>query len=596
MEDPPPHILRSGQYKAFMKSLLVYLKPYWKFALIAPLLMVLEVAMDLMQPRMMQRIIDEGIRLGDQDLVMHTGLIMIVFALLGAVGGIGCTYFAVRAAIHFGADLRSSVYRKIQSLSFSNLDKLGTGQLVTRLTNDVTQVQDAVLIALRILVRAPLIAVGSLIMAFLASPQLAMIALPVLVPLVLMLIFVIQRAHPLYLRVQRSLDRVNTVIQENLAGVRVVKAFVREEHEKGRFDDANDSLTTDSIRAMQLTSVTGPVVLMLLNIGTAGILWVGGSKVQQGTMTIGEIIAVITYLTQMLSTLVMISTLLMRLSRARASVDRVVEVLSSQPEMLDRPGAIQVFNPRGRVAFENVTFGYGEPVLKDLSFVAEPGQTVAILGATGSGKTSLVYLIPRFYDVKAGRVTIDGIDVRDISQSALRACVGIALQEAVLFSGTVADNLRYGKLDASEADLKAAAISAQADGFVRDLPEGYQAALGQRGVNLSGGQKQRLAIARALVRKPAILILDDSTSAVDVETESKLQKELAVLMKGRTSFVVAQRISTVLTADKILVLDDGRLVAEGTHQELITTSPLYRQIYQSQLGEPSHVPGIATAS
>ena len=284
----------------------------------------------------------------------------------------------------------------------------------------------------------------------------------------------------------------------------------------------------------------------------------------------------------------------MRLSRARASVDRVVDVLSSQPEIVDRPGAIQDFHPQGRVAFEHVTFGYGEPVLKDVSFVAEPGQTVAVLGATGSGKTSLVYLIPRFYDVSAGRVTIDGVDVRDIRQAALRGSVGIALQEAVLFSGTIAENIRYGRLDASEGEIAAAAFSAQADSFVRDLPEGYRTSLGQRGVNLSGGQKQRLAIARALVRKPAILILDDSTSAVDVETESWIQRELAVLMKGRTSFVVAQRISTVLNADKILVLDEGRLVAEGTHQELIVSSPLYRQIYESQLGEPSH--DITTAS
>ncbi len=579
-----------------MRKLLVYLRPYWKQALIAPLLMILEVSMDLMQPRMMERIVDEGIKPGNQTLVLNTGVLMIGFALLGAVGGIGCTYFAVRAAINFGTDLRSSVYRKIQSLSFGNLDKLGTGQLVTRLTNDVTQVQDAVLIGLRILVRAPLIAVGSLIMAFLASPQLALVALPVVSPLAFMLVFIIRRAYPLYRYVQGSLDRLNTVIQENLAGVRVVKAFVREEHEKQRFEEANVGLTSSSIRAMQLTAITGPVVLLLLNVGTAGIVWFGGASVNRGTMTVGEIIAVITYLSHMLSTLVMISTLLMRLSRAQASAERIVEVLDSQPDLVDRVGAIQEFHPQGRVAFEHVTFGYGEPVLKDVSFVAEPGQTVAILGATGSGKTSLVYLIPRFYDVTAGRVTIDGVDVRDLSQAALRACVGIALQEAVLFSGTIADNIRYGRLDASDDEIIAAASRAQVDEFVGSLPEAYHTSLGQRGVNLSGGQKQRLAIARALVRKPAILILDDSTSAVDVETESRIQQELAVLMKGRTSFIVAQRISTVLSADTILILDDGRLVAQGTHQELIVSSPIYRQIYVSQLGEPSHVPGVSAAS
>ena len=576
-----------------MISLLVYLKPYWKQALIAPLLMILEVAMDLMQPRMMQRIVDEGIRLGNQHLVLETGLIMVIFALLGAVGGIGCTIFAVRAAFNFGTDLRSSVYRKIQTLSFGNLDKLGTGQLVTRLTNDVTQVQEVVLIALRILVRAPLITVGSLVMAFLTSPRLALMALPLIPPLLLMLWYVVRRAYPLYLRVQQALDRVNTVIQENLAGVRVIKAFVREDHEIERFGDANSDLTVSSIKAMQLTAITGPVLLLLMNVGIAGIVWFGGVAVNEGTLTVGEIIAVITYLTQMLSSLLMVSMLLIRISRAQASAERISEILNSVAEVQDRPDALQEFDPQGRVAFENVTFGYGEPVLKDVSFVAEPGQTVAILGTTGSGKTSLIHLIPRFYDVTAGRVTIDGIDVRDISQDALRAQIGIALQEAVLFSGTIAENIGQGSPNAGIEDIHAAAHDAQADDFISDLPEEYDTQLGQRGVNLSGGQKQRLSIARALVRKPAVLILDDSTSAVDVETESAIQDALSTLMKGRTSFVVAQRISTVLNADKILVLDDRRLVAEGTHQSLIVSSPLYRQIYESQLGEPENVAGAS---
>ncbi len=572
-----------------MGMLLVYLKPYWKPALIAPVLMILEVAMDLMQPRMMQRIVDEGIRSGDQQLVLETGLLMIIFALLGAVGGIGCTVFAVRAAFNFGADLRNSVYRKIQAFSFGNLDELGTGQLVTRLTNDVTQTQELVLMALRILIRAPLITVGSLVMAFLTNPQLALTALPLIPPLLILLWIVIRRAQPLYLRVQRALDRVNTILQENLAGARVVKAFVREEHEKGRFAEANQDLTAQSIRAMQLTAIPGPVLLLLLNIGIALLVWFGGVSVNEGILTVGEIIAVITYLTQMLSSLLMVSMLLIRVSRAQASAERISEVLNSVAQIQDRPEALQEFHPQGRVAFENVTFGYGEPVLRNVSFVAEPGQTVAILGTTGSGKTSLIHLIPRFYDVSAGRVTIDGVDVRDICQAALRANIGIALQEAVLFSGTIEDNIRRGNLQAGEDEVKYAARAAQADAFVNGLPERYETALGQRGVNLSGGQKQRLAIARALVRKPTILILDDSTSAVDVETESLIQAELATLMQGRTSFVVAQRISTVLNADKILVLEDGRLVAEGTHRGLINTSPIYRQIYESQLGEPGHV-------
>ncbi len=541
-----------------MRHLLVYLKPYWKTALIAPLLMILEVTMDLLQPRMMQRIVDDGIQLGNQSLVLQTGLIMVCFALLGAVGGIGCTIFAVRAAVNTGTDLRSTIYRKIQTFSFGNLDRIGTGQLVTRLTSDVTAVQDVILISLRILVRAPLIGVGSLVMAFLTSPRLALVSVPLIPPLLLLLWFIIHKAHPLYTKVQASLDRVNTVIQESLAGVRVIKAFVREEHEEERFGAANVGLTTDSINAMQLTAITSPVTLLLLNFGIAGIIWFGGVNVQQGSVSVGEIIALITYLTQMLSTLVTVSMLLMRISRAQASADRLVEVLNSVPEVRDRPDAISDFQAQGLVAFENVTFGYGAPVLKDISFVAEPGQTVAILGTTGSGKTSLVHLIPRFYDVTAGRVTIDGIDVRDLTQAALRANIGISLQEAVLFSGTITENIRQGRADAQPTEIEAAARAAQAQSFISGLPEGYDTKVGQRGVNLSGGQKQRLAIARALVRQPTILILDDSTSAVDMETENLLQQELSVIMKGRTSFVVAQRISTVLNADKILVLDNGR--------------------------------------
>ena len=573
-----------------MRQIVHYIKPYWKQALIAPLLMVLEVTMDLMQPRMMQRIVDEGIRYGNQSIVLETGFFMIVFALIGAVGGIGCTIYTIRAGVNTGADLRKSVYEKISSLSFGNLDQLGTGDLVTRLTNDVTQIQDIIMIVLRVLVRVPLIGVGSLIMALLTSPQLAMISLVLIVPIAVVLWFVIRRAYPLYSTVQSSLDRVNTVIQENLSGVRVVKAFVRENHEEQRFHNVNADLKTNSIRAMNLTIITNPVMLLLLNIGTAAVLWFGGIQSIAGDITVGEIIAVITYISQMLSTLVMVSMILMRLSRAWASTDRIVEVLNSSPDVEDKPSAIQDFNPKGRVAFENVTFGYGEPILKNVSFVAEPGQTVAILGSTGSGKTSLIHLIPRFYDVTEGRVTIDGVDVRDVAQSALRQSIGISLQEAVLFSGTVTENLHYGNPTADDETIQEVIRIAQAQDFVDNLADRYETKIGQRGVNFSGGQKQRMAIARALIRRPAILILDDSTSAVDMETESRLLDELDTFMDNRTSFIVAQRISTVLRADKILVLDNGLLVAEGTHQDLIKSSDIYRQIYESQLGSPEDVP------
>jgi len=511
---------------------------------------------------------------------------MILVTCIGAMGGIGCTIFAVRAAMNFGADLRSALYRKVQTLSFGNLDKIGTAELVTRLTNDVNQVQELLMMALRILVRSPLLMVGSLIMAIVTSPRLAVL-LAVLMPLLLiMLILVLRRAFPLYTLMQQRLDRVNEVIQENLSGVRVVKAFVRSDHEKRRFRDANDGLTATAIEAMQLSVITAPFMSLAVNSGVVAVVWFGGIETINGTMSVGTIIAFVNYLRQALMSLMMVSMLMIRISRAAASGKRVVDVLASEPEVQERPDARESFRPQGRVAFEHVSFSYngGEPVLRDVSFVAQPGQTVALLGATGSGKSSLISLIPRFYDVDGGQVTIDGVDVRDLRLADLRAATGVALQEAVLFSGTISDNIRQGREDASEAEIIAAAKAAQAHEFITALPDGYNTWLGQRGVNLSGGQKQRLAIARALVRQPAILILDDSTSAVDVETEGKIQAALSRIMRDRTSFIVAQRISTVLRADKILVLDDGRVVAEGTHRELMAASPVYREIYESQLG------------
>jgi ATP-binding cassette subfamily B protein len=571
----------------YLRRLGPFLKPYWKPALAAPLLMVLEVAMDLMQPRMIQRIVDEGIANKDLSVVFNTGLLMVIFAFAGAVGGIGCTFFAVRAAVNYGVDLRSAMYRKVQTLSFGNLDRLGVGQLITRLMNDVTQVQEVVLVGLRILVRSPLLLVGSLIMGVLTSPRLALMFIVLIPTLMIMLFIIIRRAYPLYARVQDRLDRLNTVIQENLSAVRVVKAFVRGKHEEQRFGGANTDLMTSSIRAMLISAIMLPCMMILLNFGVVAVLWFGGVEVVHDNMTIGQIVAFVNYLRQTLFSLTMVSMLLMRISRAQASAERIIEVFDSEPEIQNRPDALAEFAPQGRVAFEHVTFSYedGEPVLQDISFVAEPGQTVAILGATGSGKSSLIHLIPRFYDVDAGRVTIDGVDVRDIDQEALRANIGVALQESVLFSGTISDNIMQGRADASEDEVCTAARAAQAHDFITAMSAGYETELGQRGVNLSGGQKQRIAIARALVRRPTILILDDSTSAVDVETESHIETALEQLVAESTRFVVAQRISTVLNADKILVLDGGRLVAEGAHQDLLESSPIYREIYESQLGD-----------
>lgn len=573
-----------------------YVKPYWRWALLAPLLMMLEVSMDLMQPRMVQRIVDEGIAKLDMTVVVQTGLWMLGLALIGLVGGMGSALFAEMAAQNFGADLRETLFRKVQSFSFGNLDELETGQLVTRLTNDVTQVQEALGMILRMLVRAPLLLVGSLLMGIITSPQLAFLPV-ILLPIELVAVYlIVTKATPLFTRVQERLDALNEVMQENLAGVRVVKAFVRQKHEESRFGKANQDLMDQNILAGRTVAIMPAFMMLTMNMGIVGVLWFGGVFVTQGTMQVGQIIAFVNYLMITLFSLMMVSQLVIMLARAEASARRIQEVLASEPKVLDKAGAQKVLFPAGRLAFENVTFSYEgdgcDPVLRGVSFTAEPGETVALLGTTGAGKSSLVHLIPRFYDVSSGRVTVNGVDVRELDQESLRRIIGIAQQEVVLFSGTIRDNIRYGRPEATAEEVEAAARAAQAHEFILSFPEGYDTQLGQRGVNLSGGQKQRIAIARALLLKPAILILDDSTSSVDVETESRIQDALEEIMHSRkedfsspsTSIVIAQRISTVLKADKILVLDDGQIAAQGTHLALMKTSPIYREIYESQLG------------
>ncbi|MHB1355225.1 MAG: ABC transporter ATP-binding protein [Anaerolineae bacterium] len=550
--------------------------------------MLLEVTMDLMQPRMVQRIVDEGIAQLNLPLVIQTGLLMFGFALLGAFGGMSngvCAEFTIQG---FGMNLRELLFRKVQSFSFGNLDELETGQLITRLTNDVNQVQEAIYMILRMGVRAPLLMVGSLAFAIITSPQLAFLPL-VLLPIELVaVLLVVNRVTPLFTQVQQRLDNLNGVMQENLAGVRVVKAFVRAVHEKARFGQANTALTDKAIQASRTVAVLPSFMMLTINLGIVGILWFGGINIVKGTMQVGQIIAFVNYLMTTLFSLVMVSQLVILLSRAEASAKRIQEVLDKLPMVRDQPQAQTSLDLRGKVDFENVSFSYGSNgaalVLKGISFTTEPGQTVALLGTTGAGKSSLVNLIPRFYDVTAGRVLVDGMDVRTLDQSALRRNIGVALQETVLFTGTIRDNIRYGRPDAAQDEVVAAAQAAQAHEFILALPDGYDTLVGQRGVNLSGGQKQRIAIARALLLRPAILILDDSTSAVDVETEAKIQIALDDIMRESTSFVIAQRISTVLTADKILVLDDGQIAAQGTHHELLASSPIYRDIYQSQLG------------
>jgi len=565
-----------------------YVGPYWKLAVIGPALMLVEVAMDLMQPRLLEQIVDVGIAQLDMAFIIRTGLVMLGAALIGAVGGSGNTVLAVRVSQFMGADLRADLFAKVQSLSFGNLDRLQTGSIVTRLTNDVVQIQNVVLTVLRILTRAPLMLVGSLVMAVLTSPRLALL-LVALTPIVILALFwAVKRAHPMFMEVQRKLDGINGVVQENLAGVRVVKAFVREDHEKKRFGGANEELMAKTIRAVRLMAAVRPILMLALNFGIVAVIWFGGAQVAPGNIMVGQIMAFVNYLTHCLMSLMMVGMLLVHVSRAEASAERILEVLSSEPEILESRTPVVRFQPKGRVVFDKVTFNYngaeGDPVLKNINFAAEPGENVAILGATGSGKSTLVHLIPRFYDVLEGSVSVDGIDVRNLAKDALRKRIGTALQVPILFSGTVRDNIRYGRPDATEEEIVEAAETAQVHQFISELPNGYDTRIGQRGVNLSGGQKQRIAIARALLTRPAVLILDDCTSAVDLETEARIQAALKRASPDATRFVIAQRIGSVMGADRILLLEDGRIEAQGTHAELMSTSAIYREIYESQLG------------
>lgn len=578
-----------------------FLRPYRGQAIVALILLFGMVGADLLIPRLTQRIIDEGIAKGDLQVIWGTALVMLGAALVSALFALGNNFLSVRAAQGFAADVRSALVRKVQGFSFANLDELRTGNLITRSTSDIQFTQMIVMMALRILTRAPIWMIGAVAMLVATSRQLALMMLA-FVPVVVILVAVFgTRARRLYLWVQRKLDRLNTVLQENLAGVRVVKAFVREEHEIERFGVANVELMEKNIQVMRLVAILIPTMILMLNLGVAGAVWFGGTATLAGDLTVGKVVASINYLMFALFPLMMLAAMLAPIAAADASASRILEVLDEEPKVKEKPGAQKLTEPKGRIAFENVCFSYGnncaEPVLSGVSFTAEPGETVAILGATGSGKSTLIHLIPRFYDVTGGRVTFDGVDVRELQLHSLRGQIGIALQEAVLFGGTIRDNIRYGRADATDEELAAAAEAAQAIEFIAALPDGYDTVIGQRGATLSGGQRQRLAIARALLVKPKVLILDDSTSAVDIETEVKLQDALDRLIADSahttTRFIVAQRISTVLLADKILVLDKGQIAAMGTHEELLATSPIYQDIYRSQLGEGRSIFGEA---
>ncbi len=577
-----------------IRKLLHFVKPYWLLALLSFITLTAMVFMDLAIPRLIQRIIDEGIRQSNQPVVIQTALIMLAISLTTALVAVSNNIFSVRAGEGVSRDIREALFLKIQALSFGDLDRFSTGRLMVRLSSDATTFQRLVQVTLRIGTRAPLMMIGSLILMFNTNQRLALTMVPLLLITSITLVFFSSRMEPLFRVVQQRLDRLNTVLQENISGARLVKAFVRAEFENERFEAANEGFTGQTIKMMQFMSVISPILTMFINIGIVLVIWAGGLQAIGGSLTIGEIVAFTNYMMTTMGPLTMMTMLANTWANGIASAQRINEILDITPSVQEAPGAMSLPQPiRGHVVFKDVSFQYngsngngtGERViLQDINFVAEPGQMIAVLGATGAGKTSLVHLIPRFYDVSHGQVTIDGADIRQVQIDSLLGQVSIVPQETILFSGSVRDNIRYGRPDASDEEVIRAAEAAQADDFIRQLPNGYDTHVEERGVNLSGGQKQRIAIARALVTRPRILILDDSTSSVDVETETKIQNALKEILSGTTTFVVAQRISTVLNADKIIVIDQGRIVAQGTHAELMQTSLIYQEIYDSQLG------------
>lgn len=568
----------------YTRKLFAFLRPYRLLVLLAPLMMLGEVAMDLMLPRLIQQIIDDGIANDDLGLVLRTSALMIGLALLGVIFGILCGVFAVRASLEFATDLRDSLFKKVQSLSFTNLDKLETGGLITRLTNDVVQLTDAVQMMLRILVRAPLLLVGSIAMAIWTAPQLSLLFVALMPVLMIMIGFVMMKAFPRFKLVQEKLDHLNSVIQENLAGMRVVKAFARHGFEVDRFGKSNTNLRDTTLSAVYVVIVVMPLMMLIVNLGLVASLWFGGNLVNTGDIEVGALVAFTNYMMQSLFALMMVSMVLMRFTRAEASAERINEALESTPVIINNPAPAQPERTAGKVQFDHATFQYGEdatPALNDVSFTVNPGETLAILGTTGSGKSSIVNLIPRFYDVTSGRVLVNDMDVREWDEDRLRNHISVALQESVLFSGTIRETIRFGNPDATDEDVERAAQMAQAEEFISTLEDGYDSIVGQRGVNLSGGQRQRLAIARAIVRNAPILILDDSTSAVDVQTERKIQDALATV--DTTVIIVAQRISAVVNANNIIVLENGEVIAQGNHEELMESSDVYQQIYRSQV-------------
>lgn len=563
-----------------------YLKPYALFAVLTPLSMVGEVLGDLLQPKLMSKIVDDGVLGQDMDLIIRTGLLMLLVLIGGGACGIAASAFGGIASQSFSRDLRVDVFKRVMGLSFEQTDKFTTGSLVTRLTADITAIQQMVDFMLRMLVRDSLLFFGGIIMMLTLNVRFGIIILCALPIEIIMMIVILKKANPYYSIVAKRLDTVNSVVQENVTGARVVKAYVREDTEEKRFDNANISLMESNLRVQTLMAILQPLLMIILNLSVIAVIVIGGWQVQAQAMKVGEVMAAITYLTQVLQGVMMMSMMFQTLAKASASANRLREVLETDPVI--KSGSVSLSDKTGgTVSFKNVSFSYpetkGRPVISDLTLDIKSGESVAILGATGSGKTSLVNLIPRFYDCTAGEVLVDGVNVKDCKLDELRKKVGIVLQKSELFSGTVEDNIKWGDKNAAHEEVISAAQAAQADEFIQKIPAGYEGMIAEKGASLSGGQKQRLSISRAVLKKPEILILDDSTSALDLGTEAKLRAEIDRKMNGTTLIIIAQRIQSVKSCDRIAVLDHGKLCACDTHENLLKTCEVYQDIYASQV-------------
>ena len=574
-----------------------YILPYKSAFILGPLMMVTEVLGEILLPKFMSMIINHGVAQKDGGYILKMGLVMAITSFLMAAGGILGAYFAAKASISFTSDLRRDLFARVQQFSFKNIDTFSTGSLVTRLTNDIQQVQNLIMMGLRMMLRAPGMFLGALVMAFWMNAELAAVILVVIPLLTAAIVWILRTAYPRFTAMQKALDTLNSGIQEVLTNVRVVKSFVREDYEEKRFAGTNRELKEAGMRALKIVIATMPVMMFAMNVTTLAVVWFGGNLIIGGRMAVGDLTAFTTYIVQILMSLMMLSMVFLQSSRAMASIRRIDEVLDEPIDLSDENASQKDRKvEKGRVEFKDVSFSYregGEPVLSHISLTAEPGETIGILGATGSGKTSLVQLIPRLYDVTEGSVRVDGIDVREYSLKNLRDGVGMVLQKNVLFSGTIEENLRWGDETATEEEVRRAAVYAQADSFVNSFAEGYKTEMGQGGVNVSGGQKQRLCIARALLKKPKILILDDSTSAVDTATEAAIRTAFREDLKDTTKFIIAQRLSSLEYADRILVLEDGRIIGEGTQEKLLASCEAYREIYETQYGKRADGEGMA---